>query len=120
MPTQLTMNFEPVFHKQWESCREYMDDKLIPDYLNERGLQKKYLAADLEMSPSELRRKLCPGVGDKRNFTLDDLEKWLGVTKDLRPLFYLFEKYSADHEDELARLKARVAELESATTTRRK
>jgi len=111
MPTQLTMNFEPVFHKQWESCREYMNDKVIPDYLNERGLQKKYLAADLGMSPSELSRKLSPGQGDKRNLSVDDLEKWLGVTKNLRPLFYLFEKYSADHEDELAQLKARVAEL---------
>lgn len=119
MATQLTMNFEPVFHTQWESCREYMNDKVIPDYLNERGLQKKYLAADLGMSPSELSRKLCPALGDKRNFSLDDLEKWLTVSKDLRPLFYLFEKYSVDHEDELARLKARVAELESATKSRK-
>lgn len=118
MANQLTMNFEPVFHAQWETCREYIDDKVIPDYLQERGLLKKYLAADLELSPSELRRKLCPAPGDTRNFTLDDLEKWLAVTKNMKPLFYLIEKYSNDHEDELKRLKARVAELEVESRTK--
>lgn len=112
-PTQMTMNFEPVHHKQWESCREYIDDRVIPDYLQERGILKKYLAADLELSPSELRRKLCPAPGDTRNFSLDDLEKWLTVTHDLRPVFYLLEKYSFDNADEVTRLKARLAELES-------
>lgn len=112
MPTQMTLNFEPVHHKQWESCREYLDDRVIPDYLHERGLLKKYLAADLGLSPSELRRKLCPAPGDTRNFTLDDLENWLAITRDMRPIFYLLEKYSADHEDEIGRLKARLAELE--------
>lgn len=113
MPTQMTMNFEPVHHKQWETCREYIDDKVIPDYLQERGILKKYLAADLELSPSELRRKLCPAPGDTRNFNLDDLENWLETTRDMRPVFYLLEKYSIDGADELARLKARVEELES-------
>lgn len=114
MATQMTLNFEAVLHKQWESCREFIDDKVIPDYLAERGMMKKYLAADLELSPSELRRKLCPAPGDTRNFTLDDLEKWLSVTGNMQPIFYLIEKYSRDQEDELARLKKRIAELEGA------
>lgn len=118
MPNQLTMNFEPVFHAQWETCREYIDDKVIPDYLQDRGLLKKYLAADLGLSPCELRRKLCPAPGDTRNFTLDDLENWLAVTKNMKPLFYLIEKYSTDHEDELTRLKARIQELEGASVDR--
>ena len=112
--TQMTLNFEPVHHAQWESCREYMDDRVIPDYLQEHGLLKKYLAADLELSPCELRRKLCPAPGDPRNFTLDDLEKWLKVTRNMRTLFYLLEKYSIDHDDEISRLKALLADLESA------
>jgi len=111
MPTQMTMNFEPVHHAQWETCREYIDDRVIPDYLQQHGKLKKYLAADLELSPSELRRKLCPAPGDTRNFTLDDLEKWLKVTHDLRPVFYLLEKYSIDQEDEIARLESRIEEL---------
>lgn len=115
----ISIAFDRVFPSPSVSCRQYLNNTVIPDFLNENGLQKAWLAQKLELSSSELRRKLSPCVGDKRNFSLDDLEKWLGVTKDLRPLFYLFEKYSADHEDELARLKARVAELESATTTRR-
>ena len=114
IPAQITMNFEPVHHKQWESCREYIDDRVIPDYLEQRGIAKKYLAADLGLSPSELRRKLCPAPGDTRNFHLDDLENWLSVTHDLRPVFYLLEKYSFDNADELARLKARIAELEDS------
>lgn len=117
MPTQITLNFEPVAHQQWETCREYLDDKVIPEYLAENGgMQKKYLAADLEMSPSELRRKLCPGVGDKRNFSLDDLEKWLEKTRNLKPLYYLFEKYGTDNSDEIAWMKKRLAELEGAAT----
>lgn len=114
MAEQLTINFETVNHKQWESCREYLDDRVIPDYLAEKGILKKYLAADLELSPSELRRKLCPAPGDTRNFTLDDLEKWLEVTRNVRPLFYLLEKYAVDREDEISILKRRLAELEGA------
>ena len=110
MAEQLTINFEAVNHQQWGSCREYLD-RVIPDYLAERGIQKKYLAADLELSPSELRRKLCPAPGDTRNFTLDDLEKWLQVTRNMRPIFYLLEKHAVDRQDEISTLRKRLAEL---------
>lgn len=118
MPEQLTINFEAVNHKQWDSCREYMDDRVIPDYLAEKGILKKYLAADLGLSPSELRRKLCPAPGDTRNFTLDDLEKWLQVTHNLRPVFYLLEKHAIDRADEISILKKRLAELEAQEVRR--
>lgn len=112
MPEQQQLNFDRVGHQQWECLREYLDDRVIPDYLTERGQQKKYLAADLGLSPSSLRRKLVPTDGDTSRFTVDDLERWLDVTGDLKPIFYLLEKYSGGEQDELDRLRARVAELE--------
>lgn len=93
MPQQLTMSFEPIGHEQWENLRDYMDDRVIPDFCRENNVLKKYVAADLEMSPSDLRRKLVSGDDDPRNFSTDDLERWLEKTQNLKPLLFLFERY---------------------------
>lgn len=112
MADQLKFCFEPVGHEQWDNLREYMNDDLIPQYCKDSGIQRKYLAADLGLSPSRLKRKLAGYENDTSNFTTDDLEAWLLITRDLRPLYYLLDKYGT-RDDELARLKARVAELET-------
>lgn len=110
MADQLQFSFEPVGHEQWENLREYLDDEVITDYCKKNNLQRKYLAADLGLSPSRFKRKLVPSDGDTSRFTTDDLETWLEKTRDLRPLYYLFDKYG-NVEDEEAELLSRLAEV---------
>jgi hypothetical protein len=56
----------------------------------------KTLAADMDLSLSELSRKLSDNPNDPRKFTLDDLEIYLKASGDMTPIYYLVEKYLAD------------------------
>jgi hypothetical protein len=56
----------------------------------------KTLAADMDMSLSELSRKLGDNPNDPRKFTLEDLELYLKASGDMNPIYYLVEKYLAD------------------------
>lgn len=110
MPEQIHLNFQPVGCEQWGNVREFIDEEAIPNYCRLHGKQRKYLATDLDLSPSRLKRKLVPADGDTSRFTTDDLELWL-EKHDLTPLYYLIEKYAVETnrieelEAELARLK---------------
>src|SRR5690242_7997933 len=56
----------------------------------------KTIAADMDMSESELSRKLSENPEDKRNLSCDDLERYIQATGDTDPIFYLVEKYLED------------------------
>lgn len=58
----------------------------------------KTIAADMDMSQSELSRKLSGNPDDPRRFSVEDLEKYVQATGDMTPIYYLAEKYLADHE----------------------
>lgn len=85
---QITINFEASPVESFETAREY-----IATLTHQQSKQQKVIAADMDYSPSDLTRKLAQSPNDSRRFTLDDLEKWLQVTNDFRPLFYLMQKY---------------------------
>ena len=68
----------------------------------------KVLAADMDLSQSELSRKLADNPNDPRKFTVDDFEALLS-TGDLTPLYYLVEKYLTRESD---RQRAKFTELE--------
>jgi len=73
----------------------------------------KSIAADLDLSPSHLTRKLAQSPDDSCRFTLDDLERFIATTGDTRPILYLVEKYMSDaKERELDMLRKRIAQLE--------
>ncbi|MHA7916028.1 hypothetical protein [Alloalcanivorax xenomutans] len=64
----------------------------------------------MDYSPSDLSRKLAQNPDDSRRFTLDDLEKYIEVTRDIQPVLYLVEKYlvaesPADIERQIQALK---------------
>lgn len=94
---QLMLDFEAGYSKSFETCREFIGARV-----HQQGRPHKAIAADMDLSPSSLSRKLAQV--DTARFTLDDLEKYVAATGDRLPIFYLVEKYLAP-TDEAALLK---------------
>jgi hypothetical protein len=107
----MTLNFEAGISAQCATLKEYMREEAIPGLYRDKGVPKKHVAADMDLSPSELTRKLSDNPNDPRNFTIEDLERYLETQKDLKPLYYLLDKFGGDKSDEIAELEARLAAL---------
>jgi len=101
---QLTLDFEPGLSEQYQSALEVVRAGAYTRPM-------KGLAADMDMSQSELSRKLAQNEHDPRKFTLDDFERYLSASGDLRPLEYLIERFMASESDKQRRAMAQVAEL---------
>lgn len=72
----------------------------------------KAIAADLDLSPSDLSRKLSPSDNDShRNFDINLLVRFIETTGDKTPIDWLVEKFY--QSGELEALKAKIAELEA-------
>lgn len=92
------------------TCREYVQYLVCTS-----KVPQKQIAESMGLSACSLSRKLSQNDNDKRRFTLDDLEKFIEVTGDKQPIFYLIEKYLVDSKaSEIQQLRQRLAELESA------
>ena len=103
---QLTLNFEAGLAQVYATCREFVAARI-----HQQGKPQKSIAADMDYSPSDLSRKLAQAPDDSRRFTLDDLERYIEVTGDKKPVLYLVEKYlAADDNDALLR---QIAELQA-------
>lgn len=102
---QMTLDFAPGLSGGYDSCREFVAARV-----HQLGRPQKAIAADLDMAPSQLTRKLAQAPGDSARFTLDDLEAYMQRTGDTDPILYLADKYLRRTDpDELRR---RIAELE--------
>lgn len=99
---QLTLNFDAGLAESYSSCRE-----CVQSLAHQQGKPVKVIAADMDYAPSTFSRKLAQSPNDTQKFTLDDLEQFIQVTGDRRPIYYL-----TDQRSELERLKAEVARLE--------
>lgn len=88
MLQQLTINFDASLTDAYETCRE-----LIQARVHQIGRQQKAIAADMDLSPSQLTRKLAQSPADSARFTLDDLERYFQTNDDRKPLHYLNAKY---------------------------
>lgn len=91
---QLMLNFDKGAAETYHTCREY-----IAARVHQLGKPQKSVAADMDYSPSDLSRKLSQAPDDSRRFTLDDLEKFVQVTGDIKPILYLVEKYLAKADE---------------------
>lgn len=100
---QLTLDFEPGLAERHDSLLSCVRECIY----RQRG-PLKTTAANMDMSQSELSRKLADNPEDVRRFTIEDLERYLDATHDTTPIFYLVEKYLTDAE---ARQRAALAEL---------
>lgn len=105
--SQLTLRFESGMTEAFATCREFVDDRA-----HHQGRQLKWIAAEMDLSPSALSRKLSQI--DQSRLTLDDLERFIEVTGDTSPILYLVEKYLTDREAE------RLAELEAENAVLRR
>lgn len=105
---QITLNFDAGLAESYDSCREY-----VASIIHKQGRPQKAIAADMDLSPSDLTRKLAESPSDSRRFTLNDLERFIDVTGDTSPVLFLVEKYFtkidriAELEKELAALKSK-------------
>lgn len=105
--TQLTLNFEPSLPERFRSLREYVAHRVTVQVK-----PAKSIAADMDMSPSTLSRKLNPGDGDTQRFNCDDLEQYLNASGDCAAVIeYLAAKYMQGDEARKVRAIARVESL---------
>jgi hypothetical protein len=110
---QLVLNFDAGLASSFSSCREF-----IAARVHQLGRPQKAIAADMDYSPSDLSRKLAQSPDDSRRFTLDDLERYIDVTGDKKPLLYLVEKYLSEPNE--AALLAQIEALQSQLAAKKK
>lgn len=105
--SQLTLNFEPSVPERWPTLREF-----IAYRAQVTSKHQKVQAADMDMAPSTLARKLNPSDGDTQRFNVDDLEDWLASTGEaVQVVEYLAAKYLDSDTSKKARLAARAEQL---------
>jgi hypothetical protein len=65
-----------------------------------RGAGLTAVAGQLDMAPSKLSEKLagCDSGGKPRGLSIDDLERYMRVTKDVTPIHYLITPEAATAE----------------------
>lgn len=103
---QLTLDFEPGLTERYASALA-----CVVSCAHSSRKPLKAIAADMDLSQSDLTRKLAQNPNDSRRFALDDLERFVDATGDLTPIYYLVEKYLADDSD---RQRRAIAELSKA------
>jgi hypothetical protein len=104
--SQLTLDFEPALPERFRTLRDF-----IAHRVQVQAKPAKTIAADMDMSPSTLSRKLTPGDGDTQRFNIDDLEHYIHVTGDTAAIEYLAAKYLCSDDSRKVRALARVESL---------
>lgn len=105
--SQLTLDFEPSLPERWPTLREY-----IAYRAQVASKHMKVQAADMDMAPSTLARKLNPADGDTQRLNVDDLENWIRSTGEAAAIVeYLAAKFMDSDSSKKARLAARAESL---------
>lgn len=105
--SQLTLNFEPALPERFSSLRAFVAHRsqMVAKHL-------KVQAADMDIAPSTLSRKLHPNDGDTQRFNLDDLELWIASTGDAPAVIeYLAAKFMDSDDARRARALSKVERL---------
>lgn len=115
---QLTLSLEPNVVERWKSLRE-----LILHRVTIQAKKHSAIAADMDLSPTVLSKKLHQHDGDGHKFTVDDLEAYLASTGDVQAVIeYLATKFEpggseARRDRAIATVEALLPELQRALTT---
>jgi AraC-like DNA-binding protein len=106
-PNQMTFSFEPGLPERFATLRAYVAHRAAT-----QTKSMKAIAADMDMSPSTLSRKLNPAEGDTQRFNVDDLEDYLKSTNDAPAVIeYLASKYMDSPEARKARTLTKVESM---------
>lgn len=97
---QMTLDFESGLVDRYGSLRD-----VVATGVYQRGLKR--VAIDLDIAPSNLSVQLSED--ESRKFSVDSLERYIEVTKDLTPIYYLAEKFLSDQS---AKQTAALSELQ--------
>lgn len=103
---QLTLDLEPGLVERFPTLLDCMQSVIYGS-----GRQLKAVAADMDLSASELGRKLKRDPDDPRRFSVDDLEHYVGGTGDTTPIEYLCAKYLQSDEARRAHAVAQASRL---------
>lgn len=109
--SQYTLNFEPALPERFPTLRAFVAHRSAVV-----SKPCKAQAADMDLSPSTLSRKLHPAEGDTQRFNCDDLEAWLHSTGDAAAVVeYLAAKFldsdTARHQRVVASAEVLLGEL---------
>lgn len=86
--TQLTIDFTPGLSERHPHLLDCVRECA---YTHRNPL--KTIAADMDMSQSELSRKLAHNPEDPRKLSVEDLESFIRATGDTTPIYWLIDKY---------------------------
>jgi len=110
---QMTLDFEPGLTDRHVSLLGCVREVA---YTQRQPL--KTIAAEMDLSLSDLSRKLAANPDDSRRFSVDDLERFLAVTGDMTPIYWLIERYLEDADvrqrralTELSKMMPQIAAL---------
>lgn len=110
---QLTLELQPSLLQRYTTLRQCVWHTAL-NY--SRGL--KALAADLDLSESELTRSLNPSENDPRRCDVNLMDRIIEVTEDTTPIQWQMAKHLRDKEarrsaavDQLAQLMPQIATL---------
>jgi len=105
-PTQLTIDFTPGLTERHDTLLDCIRQGA---YTHRNPL--KTIAADMDMSQSELSRKLANNPDDPRRLSVGDMESYIQATGDTTPIYWLIEKYL---QDDTAKQRQALAALSKA------
>lgn len=101
---QLQLNFEAGLAERHKSLKACVRERL---YAHPQPL--KVIAGDMDLSETEITRKLGDNPNDTRNFNCDDLEAYIKASGDVVPIYYLIEKYAVSLDAKKAYAAAELA-----------
>jgi hypothetical protein len=108
----MSLDFMPGLTERYDTVLQCIRAQV---YGNAKPL--KSIAADMDMSQSELSRKLSTNPDDPRRFTVGDLESYVQATGDTTPVLYLAQKFcgTSDHRqrEALSALAAMAPQLQA-------
>ena len=91
MSRQLTLNFEPGLTERFSQWDDALAGAVYASRIGLNGV-----AGEMDMSPSELSRRLNRDSEDVRPLRTKDAIKIIEVTGDLRPVYWLVERFLRD------------------------
>lgn len=106
MNQQLTLNFSPALTAQYRSLIEVVAATV---YASRKGVAG--VAADLDMAPTDLTKRLNPDSAEPRPLRASDVEGIIASTGDMRTVYWLVEKFLQSPEDQQASAISQISAL---------